>query len=80
MDHIWLRESTAEYDSVCNKHDKGYKYLLSAKKVFVELLKSFVRQGWVDQIDENNIFCGQVFYIAGFQRQGIRFGLLGQIK
>ncbi len=38
-----------------NRQDKGYKYLLSVKKVFLELLRSFVRQGWVNEIDESNI-------------------------
>ncbi len=55
MDHLWLKESQAHYESINNKHDKGYKYLLSAKKVFLELLRSFIKQGWVEQIDENKI-------------------------
>ncbi|NJD01035.1 MAG: Rpn family recombination-promoting nuclease/putative transposase [Ruminiclostridium sp.] len=38
-----------------NKHDKGYKYLLSVKKIFVQLLRSFVKQGWVEKIDENSV-------------------------
>ncbi|NSW92932.1 MAG: Rpn family recombination-promoting nuclease/putative transposase [Firmicutes bacterium] len=38
-----------------NRHDKGYKYLLSVKKVFVQLLKSFVRQDWVHKIDEDSV-------------------------
>jgi hypothetical protein len=25
-------------------HDKGYKYLLSSKKVFLDLLRSFVKK------------------------------------
>lgn len=49
-------ESGAPYgDPLDNKHDKGYKYILSVKKVFVELLRSFVDQGWVSKIDENNV-------------------------
>src|SRR5690554_1009561 len=55
MEHLWLREKEPEYEVPDNRHDKGYKYLLSAKKVFLELLKSFVRQGWVEEIDESNI-------------------------
>ena len=56
MEHLWLREAVAEteYEVLNNKHDKGYKYLLSVKKVFVELLRSFVKQDWVDSIEENN--------------------------
>ena len=57
MEHLWLREAVAEteYEVLNNKHDKGYKYLLSVKKVFVELLRSFVKQDWVDSIEENNV-------------------------
>ena len=51
----WIFEPGQEYDILNNKHDKGYKYLLSVKKVFVQLLRSFVKQGWVNRIDENNI-------------------------
>ena len=36
-------------------HDKGYKYLLSHKKVFIELLRSFVKKDWVNEIDESKV-------------------------
>ncbi|MGD8401182.1 MAG: Rpn family recombination-promoting nuclease/putative transposase [Bacillota bacterium] len=36
-------------------HDTGYKYLLSYQNVFLELLDSFVDQGWVKQLDRNQI-------------------------
>lgn len=36
-------------------HDKGYKYLLSHKKVFIELLRSFVKKDWVNEIDESSL-------------------------
>ena len=55
MEHLWLREAEVGYEAPNNKHDKGYKYLLSVKKVFVELLRSFVKQDWVSCIDENNV-------------------------
>ena len=38
-----------------NKHDKGYKELLQVKKIFVELLRSFVKQGWVSKINEDAV-------------------------
>ena len=41
----WVCEKLQEFDVLNNKHDKGYKYLLSVKKVFVQLLRSFVKQG-----------------------------------
>ncbi|KJR99397.1 MAG: transposase, partial [Peptococcaceae bacterium BRH_c4a] len=36
-------------------HDKGYKQLLANKRTFLELLKTFVREKWVDNIDENSL-------------------------
>jgi predicted transposase/invertase (TIGR01784 family) len=44
-----------EKKDIHQPHDKGYKFLLSSKKVFIELLRSFVDQGWVDQIDETQL-------------------------
>jgi hypothetical protein len=38
-----------------NAHDKGYKYILSIKRLFVQLLKSFVKQGWVDKIEPDDV-------------------------
>jgi len=38
-----------------NQHDKGYKYLLSHKKVFIQLLRSFVKKDWVNEIDESSV-------------------------
>lgn len=56
---IWefllLYEKQQEYNRLNNKHDKGYKYLLSVKKVFVQLLRSFVEQGWVKRINEDDV-------------------------
>ena len=55
MDISWIFEAGQQYDALNNKHDKGYKFLLSSKRVFVELLRSFVKQGWVNKIDESNV-------------------------
>lgn len=55
-------------DSPNNQHDVGYKYLLSSKRFFLQLLASFVSQDWVDNISEDNIelidksFISQDFY------------------
>ncbi len=38
-----------------NPHDSGYKYLLYSKKAFVQLIRSFVKTGWADQIDEASL-------------------------
>ncbi|MDF2723138.1 MAG: hypothetical protein K0Q59_2813, partial [Paenibacillus sp.] len=48
-------EAENEQQRVHQPHDKGYKYLLSSKRLFVELLRSFVRQGWVEHIDETDV-------------------------
>jgi predicted transposase/invertase (TIGR01784 family) len=37
------------------RHDTSYRFLLSSKKLFVELLRSFVHRGWVKAIDETNV-------------------------
>ena len=45
LDISWIFEAGQQYDALNNKHDKGYKFLLSNKRVFVELLRSFVKRG-----------------------------------
>jgi predicted transposase/invertase (TIGR01784 family) len=42
-------------DSVHQQHDTSYKFLLSSKKIFVELLRSFVDRGWVHAVDEEQL-------------------------
>ena len=49
LDLSWIFEAGQQYDVLNNKHDRGYKFLLSIKRVFVELLRSFVKQGWSKQ-------------------------------
>ena len=46
-----------------NPHDTGYKLILSAKKVFLELLQSFVEAGWTKQIDSNELIKVDKSYI-----------------
>ena len=46
-----------------NPNDKGYKLLLSSKKIFLELLRSFVKHDWVESIDENSILKVDKSYI-----------------
>jgi hypothetical protein len=36
-------------------HDKGYKQLLSNKKIFLELIKTFVQEDWVNEIEEDEL-------------------------
>ena len=37
-------------ENIQNKHDKGYKFLLGTKRLFVQLLRCFVQQGWAQKI------------------------------
>lgn len=54
-------------EAIHNQHDKGYKFLLSSKRVFIELLQSFVKQEWVNDIDEANIVkVDKSFVLQGF--------------
>ncbi|MFL1673479.1 Rpn family recombination-promoting nuclease/putative transposase [Paenibacillus dendritiformis] len=41
--------------TIHQRHDSSYRFLLSSKKLFVELLRSFVHKGWVQSIDETNV-------------------------
>ncbi len=42
-------------NDINNPHDSGYKYLLSSKKAFVQLIRSFVKTGWAEQVDEASL-------------------------
>ncbi|WP_338824846.1 hypothetical protein MHOCP_04140 [Moorella humiferrea] len=44
-------------------HDKGYRQLLSDKRVFLELLKTFVREKWVEAIDANDLILVNKSYV-----------------
>ena len=52
-------ESTAkditEYDDVHSKYDKGYKYLLSIKKNFIDFIKTFTQITFNEEIKEKDI-------------------------
>ncbi|WP_275983440.1 Rpn family recombination-promoting nuclease/putative transposase [Paenibacillus hamazuiensis] len=51
-------------------HDSSYRYLLSSKKLFMELLRSFVSQGWVKQVDESSIEeINHSFVLSDFRRK-----------
>lgn len=45
--------SNAEYENnINNVNDVGYRAILSNKKTFVELLRTFVKKDWVNQVDD----------------------------
>ena len=54
---------TDHQKDVHQPHDKGYKFLLSSKKVFIQLLRSFVNQDWVDQVDKTQLIRVDKSYI-----------------
>ncbi|WPZ19212.1 Rpn family recombination-promoting nuclease/putative transposase [Geobacillus subterraneus] len=41
--------------SLNNEHDVGYKYLFSNKKVFLQLLNTFVKKEWIKKLDEQHL-------------------------
>ena len=42
-------------EQIHTPHDTGYKYLLASKKAFKQLIRSFVKIGWAEQVDETNL-------------------------
>ena len=42
-------------ENIHNTNDKGYKYILGIKRLFVQLLKSFVQQGWAQKIEPEDV-------------------------
>lgn len=48
--------TNAEFENnINNVHDVGYRAILSNKKTFVELLKTFVKKDWANQVDESDL-------------------------
>ncbi len=46
---------TADHSNLNHPHDTGYKYLLSSKKAFVKLIRSFIKAGWAENILTRNM-------------------------
>jgi len=44
-----------EKKKIHQPHDKGYKYILKVKSEFINFLKGFIREKWVDSVNEENI-------------------------
>jgi predicted transposase YdaD len=42
-------------EQIHDPHDKGYKTLFSYREIFLELLDSFVTQGWISQLDRKSV-------------------------
>ena len=50
-------------EKIYNRNDKGYKHLLTTKRLFVQLLKSFVQQRWAQKIEPEDITLVNTSYI-----------------
>ncbi|TNJ62298.1 hypothetical protein FE784_31415 [Paenibacillus hemerocallicola] len=51
-------------------HDSSYRFLLSSKKLFVELLRSFVKKEWVLHVEEAQVEeINHSFVLADFRRK-----------
>ncbi|MTI96911.1 MAG: Rpn family recombination-promoting nuclease/putative transposase [Firmicutes bacterium] len=58
------------YNPPNHKHDSGYKYLLSDKQVFLQLLQSFVQEEWVEQMTSDNVTrVDKSFILPDFQNR-----------
>lgn len=51
-------------DTLNTPHDRGYKWLLSSREIFLQLIKSFIDQPWVSQVDEKEIKRADKSFIA----------------
>ena len=59
-----------DQDQVHNPHDTGYRHLLTSKQAFVQLVKSFVRHGWAEQVDEASLeLIDRTFVLQDFQNK-----------
>ncbi|MFB5763982.1 Rpn family recombination-promoting nuclease/putative transposase [Paenibacillus medicaginis] len=57
-------------ETIHQRHDTSYRFLLSSKKLFVELLRSFVNQGWVQAVNEEHVQeIPHSFVLQDFKRQ-----------
>lgn len=57
-------------ETVHQRHDTSYRFLLSSKKLFVELLRSFINKGWVQAVDEEHVQeIPHSFVLQDFKRQ-----------
>jgi len=50
-------------ERINKEHDLGYKHLLTHKKTFIQLLRSFVKEDWVNEIDESQVMLVDKSYI-----------------
>ena len=57
-------------NQINNPHDTGFKHLLKSKKAFIQLLRSFIKGGWANQVDEVDlILLDKTFILQDFQNK-----------
>lgn len=62
--------SDTNSETIHQRHDTSYRYLLSSKKLFVELLRSFVTKGWIQGLNEEDVEeIPHSFILQDFKRQ-----------
>jgi len=69
-----IKEERVDYvveeKEVHNRHDKGYKYFLSIKKNFIELIKTFSETAWDEKIREEDVrLMDKEFITVGFDKR-----------
>jgi len=62
--------ATGDEAGIHQRHDTSFRFLLSSKQLFVELLRSFVRKGWVNDVDAAGIEeIPHSFVLSDFKRK-----------
>jgi len=57
-----------EPNQINNPHDTGYRHLFASKKAFLQLIRSFIKHGWAEQIDEASLeLVNRTFVLQDFQ-------------
>ena len=65
-----IKDNHDDHYSTHHPHDVGYKFLLSSKRAFIELLRSFVKEDWVDFVEESRLIRVEKPYILpGFEKR-----------
>ncbi|MFD2115773.1 Rpn family recombination-promoting nuclease/putative transposase [Paenibacillus yanchengensis] len=63
-------ESMAQQETLHPRHDTSYRFLLSSKKLFVELLRSFIKRDWIQDLNEEQVEeIPHTFILQDFKRQ-----------
>ncbi len=57
-------------EHIHNPHDTGYRHFFASKKAFLQLIKSFIKHDWTEQIDEASLeYINRSFVLQDFQNK-----------